>query len=73
MAKKKTTTKKGSRKPSPKTPRGGLNLSIDLNALEKLYRRRYDVTLDGDTKGGLGVRVRDGDTKGGYRDGDTKG
>ena len=72
--KKKLSRKKSStKKPNPKTPPGGLNLSIDLNALEKLYQRRYDVTLDGDTKGGLSVRMRDGDTKRGVRDGDTKG
>ncbi len=78
MAKKKpVTSATSSSKPSPKSQRGGLNLSIDLNALQKLYQRRYNVTLDGDTKGGLGVQVRDGDTKGGlnisFRDGDTKG
>jgi hypothetical protein len=70
MDEKKKPSKK---KPNPKAPQGGLHLSIDLNALEKLYRRRYEVRLDGDTKGGLSVRMRDGDTKGGLRDGDTKG
>ena len=52
-----------------------ITISIDLAALDKLYKRRYEVVLDGgDTKGGK-VNVRDGDTKGGItiRDGDTKG
>jgi hypothetical protein len=53
-----------------------LNISIDLNALDKLYKKRYEVILDGgDTKGGS-VRIREGDTKGAHlliRDGDTKG
>ncbi|TXH66696.1 MAG: hypothetical protein E6Q88_11515 [Lysobacteraceae bacterium] len=40
-------------------------LSIDLGALDRLYKNRYVITLDGgDTKGGS-VRLRDGDTKGG--------
>lgn len=54
--------------------RRSITISIDLSALDKLYRRRYDVSLDGDTKGDL-VRVLDGDTKGGMRvrDGDTNG
>lgn len=50
-------------------------ISVDLSALDKLYRNRYVISLDGgDTKGGS-VRIRDGDTKGGIliRDGDTKG
>jgi hypothetical protein len=47
---------------------------IDLSALEKLYKKRYEVSLDGDTKAGF-VKALDGDTKGGLRirDGDTKG
>jgi hypothetical protein len=67
MAKKKAA-RKSKRKP--------FTVSIDLGALDKLYRNRYVVSLrDGDTKGGS-VRLRDGDTKGGalrIRDGDTKG
>ena len=56
-----------------------INISIDLDALDQLYRSRYEVFLDGgDTKGGYLRRLRDGDTKGGVRfmrarDGDTKG
>ena len=74
MAKKKASARKSS-------SRGGksLHLSIDLGALDKLYKRRYDLALDGgDTKGGsINVRL-DGDTKGGSisildGDGDTKG
>ena len=54
-----------------------LRLSIDLGALEKLYKKRYDLSLDGDTKGAINVQL-DGDTKGGAisildGDGDTKG
>ena len=69
MAKKSRT---GSGKGSAKK-RSSVTISIDLGALEKLYKRRYDVSLDGDSKGDS-VRVRDGDTKGGLRirDGDTK-
>lgn len=41
------------------------SISIDLDALSKLYKKRYIVSLgDGDTKGGS-VAIRDGDTKGG--------
>ena len=64
--------KKGSRRGGKRT---SITVSIDLTALEKLYKRRYEVTLDGgDTKGGS-VKIKDGDTKGGLqiRDGDTKG
>jgi hypothetical protein len=51
-----------------------ITISIDLGALDKLYRKRYEVSLDGDTKGGS-VKIRDGDTKRGMqiRDGDTRG
>ena len=54
--------------------RRSITISIDLNALDKLYRNRYEVSLDGDTKAGW-VKFHDGDTKGGVqiRDGDTKG
>jgi hypothetical protein len=51
-----------------------ISLSIDLNALDKLYKKRYQVSLDGgDTKGDIAlvldrgaIRIFDGD-------GDTKG
>ena len=64
-------TSKGSRRKRAKS----LTISIDLATLDKLYKKRYVVTLDGgDTKVGT---VRDGDggdTKSGVliRDGDTK-
>jgi hypothetical protein len=66
---KKSRTRRGSSK-----KRTSITVSIDLGALEKLYKRRYEVSLDGDTKGGS-VKAMDGDTKGGLRirDGDTKG
>lgn len=69
MAKKARTRRGGARKTKSVT------VSIDLGALEKLYRRRYEISLDGgDTKAGS-VRLLAGDTKGGLRirDGDTKG
>jgi hypothetical protein len=59
----------------PSRKRRSVSISIDLSALEKLYKRRYEVSLDGgDTKAGS-VKIHDGDTKGGLqiRDGDTKG
>jgi hypothetical protein len=69
MAKKRRST-------SSRNPKS-LSLSIDLNALDKLYKKRYQVSLDGgDTKGDIRVFL-DGDTKGGgsirILDGDTKG
>jgi hypothetical protein len=69
--------KKSAKTKSVAVKRGkkSITISIDLNALDKLYKRRYEVVLDGgDTKGGK-VSIRDGDTKGGVtiRDGDTKG
>jgi hypothetical protein len=65
---KKSRTRRGAKRPASVT------VSIDLSALEKLYKKRYEVSLDGDTKAGF-VRALDGDTKGGLRirDGDTKG
>ncbi len=67
VTKKKTAKKKTAKKRST-----ALTISIDLGALDKLYKKRYVVALDGDTKGAV---VLDGDTKGGVviRDGDTKG
>jgi hypothetical protein len=70
---KKRSVRKGTATKKPKT----ISLSIDLSALDKLYRKRYEVALDGDTKGSVRV-VLDGDTKGGSvrildGDGDTKG
>lgn len=66
---------KKARKGSSAKKRGSITISIDLTALEKLYKRRYDISLDGggDTKagsvkiikGGGAIRIRDGDTKGG--------
>jgi hypothetical protein len=60
-----------SKKSVPKKPKArgkagkAFTISIDLSALEKLYKNRYVVTLDGGgTKGGS-VKIRDGDTKGG--------
>ena len=53
-------------------------ISIDLEALERLYEKRYSVTFDGDTKGAPNITLDgDGDTKGAPRimfdgDGDTK-
>jgi hypothetical protein len=68
MAKKRSST--SGRKPK------ALSLSIDLSALDKLYKKRYQVSLDGgDTKGDVRIFL-DGDTKGGsirILDGDTKG
>jgi hypothetical protein len=52
-------------KPAAKRGKKPLTISIDLDALDQLYKRRYEITLDGgDTKGGS-VRRADGDTKGG--------
>jgi hypothetical protein len=69
MAKKSRT--RGGKGPAKR--RSSVTISIDLNALEKLYKRRYEVSLDGDTKGDV-VRAMDGDTKGGLRiRGETKG
>ena len=55
------------KKAAPKPASRNLNISIDLDALDKLYRQRYVVVLDGgDTKGGgPEIRRSDGDTKGG--------
>ncbi|WP_185734608.1 hypothetical protein [Burkholderia sp. Bp9031] len=51
--------------PAAKRGKKALTISIDLDALEQLYKRRYEITLDGgDTKGGS-IRRADGDTKGG--------
>ncbi|SEU45949.1 hypothetical protein SAMN03159335_07443 [Burkholderia cepacia] len=66
------TTKKSNKvsavestKPAAKRGKKALTISIDLDALEQLYKRRYEITLDGgDTKGGS-IRRADGDTKGG--------
>ncbi|WP_342310476.1 hypothetical protein [Burkholderia pyrrocinia] len=67
------TTKKSNKvsavestKPAAKRGKKALTISIDLEALEQLYKRRYEITLDGgDTKGGSIRRAADGDTKGG--------
>jgi len=74
---KKTTKKTTASKRAPAKSSGkSITISIDLDALDKLYKKRYVVVLDGgDTKGGK-VSIRDGDTKRGLviRDGgDTKG
>jgi hypothetical protein len=72
MATRKKAAKRGRRKTAKPE---SVTVSIDLTALDKLYRNRYEVSLDGgDTKGGT-VVVTDGDTKKGVRirDGDTKG
>lgn len=66
-----------SKRASAMSSKKSIAISIDLDALDKLYKKRYVVVLDGgDTKGGK-VSIRDGDTKGGIdiRDGsgDTKG
>ncbi|AOJ85217.1 hypothetical protein WS87_00190 (plasmid) [Burkholderia sp. MSMB0856] len=66
------TTKKSNKvsavkstRPAAKRGKRALTISIDLDALEELYKRRYEITLDGgDTKGGS-IRRADGDTKGG--------
>ncbi|RQR34434.1 hypothetical protein DIE23_12495 [Burkholderia sp. Bp9143] len=51
--------------PAAKRGKKALTISIDLDALEQLYKRRYEITLDGgDTKGGS-IRRADGDTTGG--------
>lgn len=52
-------------KPAAKRGKKALTISIDLDALEQLYKQRYEITLDGgDTKGGS-IRRAEGDTKGG--------
>jgi hypothetical protein len=63
------TSKKTAGKPAPASKispkkKGVVALTIDIGALEKLYKGRYSVRLDGgDTKSG--ILIRDGDTKGG--------
>ena len=60
MAKRRKTSARRGKKRS-------ITISIDLSALDKLYKKRYEVSLDGgDTKGGS-VKIHDGDTKGGVR------
>ncbi len=66
MATSKKSVSKTAKRPAKKAAKAKtFALSIDLGALERLYKNRYVITLDGgDTKGGT-VRIRDGDTKGG--------
>jgi hypothetical protein len=66
VATSKKSVSKAAKTPA-KSPKKGrsFSISIDLSALDKLYKNRYVITLDGgDTKGGS-VKMRDGDTKGG--------
>jgi hypothetical protein len=71
--------KKGSAKKSGRSKKQVVSLSIDLDELERLYRRIHGLLAEGDTKSRQ-LRFSDGDTKGVLKvrrilkaDGDTKG